>query len=72
MRGASIPGLPGVLIGASDDVAWGATVSNADQSDWVVVEVDPAEPTRYRTPAGYEAFTTGSSEIVVAGGAPVR
>ena len=42
-RGVSIPGLPGVLIGASDDVAWGATVSNADQSDWVVVEVDPAD-----------------------------
>jgi penicillin amidase len=43
LRGVSIPGLPGVLIGASDDVAWGATVSNADQSDWVVVEVDPAD-----------------------------
>ena len=43
-RGVSIPGLPGVLIGASNDVAWGATVSNADQSDWVVVEVDPADP----------------------------
>ena len=41
LRGVSIPGLPGVLIGASNDVAWGATVSNADQSDWVVVEVDP-------------------------------
>ena len=71
VRGVSIPGLPGVLIGASNDVAWGATVSNADQSDWVVVEVDPADSSRYLTPEGYEAFATGSTEIVVRGGAPV-
>jgi penicillin amidase len=71
-RGVSIPGLPGVLIGASDDVAWGATVSNADQSDWVVVEVDPADPNRYRTPDGFEEFTTRTAEIGVAGADPVR
>jgi penicillin amidase len=71
-RGVSIPGLPGVLIGASDDVAWGATVSNADQSDWVVVEVDPADASRYRTPDGYERFVTSTSEIAVAGGDAVR
>jgi penicillin amidase len=72
LRGVSIPGLPGVLIGASDDVAWGATVSNADQSDWVVVEVDPADSNRYLTPDGYEPFTTRAEEIAVAGGEPVR
>jgi penicillin amidase len=72
VRGVSIPGLPGVLIGASNDVAWGATVSNADQSDWVVVEVDPADPNRYRTPEGWEPFATGTAEIAVKGGSPVR
>jgi penicillin amidase len=72
LRGVSIPGLPGVLIGASNAVAWGATVSNADQSDWVVVEVDPADPNRYLTPDGYELFTTGAAEIAVADGNPVR
>ena len=68
LRGASIPGLPGVLIGANDDVAWGATNSNADQSDWVVVEVDPPDPNRYLTPDGSEPFTTRVEEIAVAGG----
>jgi penicillin amidase len=72
LRGVSIPGLPGVLIGASNDVAWGATVSNADQSDWVVVEIDPLDPNRYLTPDGYEAFTTRGTEIAVAGGEPIR
>ena len=71
-RGVSIPGLPGVLIGASNDVAWGATVSNADQSDWVVIEVDPSDARRYRTPDGYEPFTVVDDEIVVAGRAPER
>jgi len=72
VRGVSIPGLPGVLIGASDDVAWGATVSNADQSDWVVVEVDPTDPGRYLTPDGPEPFTHDAAEIAVAGSEPVR
>jgi penicillin amidase len=72
LRGVSIPGLPGVLIGASNDVAWGATVSNADQSDWVIVEVDPADSSRYLTPDGSAAFEIRSSEIAVAGGEPVR
>jgi penicillin amidase len=67
VRGASIPGLPGVLIGANERVAWGATVSNADQNDWVVVEVDAADPTRYRTPEGYEPFRVEVTEIAVAG-----
>ncbi|HZF28616.1 MAG TPA: penicillin acylase family protein [Gammaproteobacteria bacterium] len=70
-RGASIPGLPGILIGASDKLAWGATVSNADQSDWVIVEVDPADPNRYRTPEGSEAFGAVTHPVEVAGGASV-
>lgn len=67
LRGVGIPGVPGVLIGASDDVAFGATVSNADQSDWVVVEVDPADPDRYLTPEGSEPFREVATEIEVAG-----
>lgn len=70
LRGVSIPGLPGVLIGASNDVAWGATVSNADQSDWVVIELDPADAGRYRTPEGFEPFREIVAEIEIAGRAP--
>ncbi len=66
-RGASIPGLPGVFIGASESLAWGATVSNADQSDWVVVEVDPSDPSRYLTPDGPEPFVERTLEVAVAG-----
>jgi penicillin amidase len=72
VRGVSIPGLPGVLIGANDQVAWGATVSNADQSDWVIVEIDAHDPARYRTPDGFLPFTARSAEIEVAGRASER
>ncbi len=65
--GISVPGLPGIVIGASDHLAWGATVSNADQSDWVVIEVDPDDPSRYRVPEGHESFRTTMEQIRVRG-----
>jgi penicillin amidase len=67
VRGAGIPGLPGILIGANAALAWGATVSNADQADWVVVEPDPADTNRYRTPEGFEAFGAHTVDVAVAG-----
>ena len=67
VRGVGIPGLPGILIGANAELAWGATVSNADQADWVVVEPDPADANRYRTPEGFEAFGTHTVDVAVAG-----
>jgi penicillin amidase len=67
VRGVGIPGLPGILLGASDALAWGATVSNADQSDWVVVETDPRDADRYLTPEGSEPFATATAEVRVAG-----
>lgn len=70
--GIGIPGVPGILIGASDALAWGATASNADQSDWVVVEVDPGDSSRYRVPGGTEAFDTVIEEIRVRDGTTVQ
>jgi len=45
--GASAPGVPGVLIGHTDTVAWGFSVFPADTVDLFVVRVDPKDPTRY-------------------------
>lgn len=73
VRGVSIPGLPGILIGASEKLAWGATVSNADQSDWIVVEVDEHDPERYAGTNGFASFGVEAFDIVVAGeDAPTR
>ncbi len=72
-RGVGIPGVPGILLGATDRLAFGATVSYADQSDWVVLELDPDDASRYRVPGGYETFGYEGAEIDVAGrSAPER
>jgi penicillin amidase len=70
-RGVSIPGVPGILLGANDSLAWGATVSNFDQSDWVVVEPDGADPTRYKTPDGSEPYGN-TVETLAARGDPAQ
>ncbi len=56
LQGAGPPGIPGVVIGCNDHLAWGVTNSLVDQNDWVVIETDPADPSRYRTPDGWEPF----------------
>lgn len=40
VRGAGLPGVPYVLIGSNDDVAWGATALGPDQADLFKMEVD--------------------------------
>ena len=66
-RGVSLPGMPGITIGATLDLAWGITNSFADQTDWVVIETDPDDPSRYRTPEGLEPFRLVSEDIRVRG-----
>ncbi|MDX1561277.1 MAG: penicillin acylase family protein [Gammaproteobacteria bacterium] len=67
VRGASLPGMPGIIIGATGDIAWGATVSNADQTDWVVVEIDPNDPEAYLTPDGAEPFRIETATLDATG-----
>ncbi len=70
-RGLGIPGLPGIIVGATDRLAWGVTVSYVDQADWVVVETAPDAPGRYLVPGGSEAFRIDHERIAVRGGPPV-
>lgn len=55
--GVTLPGVPGIVAGSNGDVAWGFTNATADLEDWVIVEVDPKDATRYFVPeGGSEAF----------------
>jgi len=65
VRGVGIPGVPGIVIGATEGLAWGLTASYADQSDWVVVE--PLPGGRYRVPEGAEPFVVERELIDVRG-----
>jgi penicillin amidase len=47
IAGASAAGVPGVIVGHTDAVAWGIAILPIDFVDLFVVRVDPADPTRY-------------------------
>lgn len=50
--GATIPGIPGILIGHNAHVAWGITNVGADVQDLYWEKVDPESPDEYETPFG--------------------
>jgi penicillin amidase len=55
-RGVSAPGIPTVVIGATEKLAWGSTNGFGDHDDLIIIEVDQDDPSRYRVPGGYESF----------------
>jgi penicillin amidase len=65
--GVTLPGSPAVVVGSNTFIAWGFTNTYADWSDFVLLEVDPKDPSRYRTPAGWKEFDTFDEVIKVAG-----
>ena len=44
------PGLPIVLLGHNQSIAWGITSSQTDTQDLFVETIDPATPKQYLTP----------------------
>ena len=56
--GGTIPGIPAVLVGRSDALAWGLTSSYLDDQDVFIERLDPDDPGRYLTPRGCAAFET--------------
>ncbi|MFM1832865.1 MAG: penicillin acylase [Planctomycetota bacterium] len=69
--GVSLPGAPGLPIGATDHLAWGLTNTTGDFEDLVLIDVDPDDPSRYRGPDGWESFDDREVSIDVAGARPV-
>jgi penicillin amidase len=65
--GVTLPGFPAVVVGSNTFIAWGFTNTYADWSDHVLLEIDPTDSTRYRTPTGWETFLTFNEVIRVAG-----
>ena len=48
--GATLPGLPFVVLGRTDKVAWGFTNTGPDVQDLYLEQINPANPEQYRTP----------------------
>lgn len=67
LAGGTIPGLPAVVIGRNERVAWGLTTTGADSEDLVRIRPDPTDPGRYMVPGGSEPFVERIETIAVRG-----
>ncbi len=65
--GGSIPGMPLILIGHNNDLAWGLTTSNLDDQDLVIIRTDPNDRSQYETSAGLIPFDAREILINVKG-----
>jgi penicillin amidase len=68
VAGADFAGVPGIAMGHNEHVAWGITAGMADVSDCFVEEVDPIDPSRYRTPDGWAHVEERVERIAVRDG----
>jgi penicillin amidase len=66
LNGVTLPGVPGLVAGSNGHIAWGFTNSYGDWTDWVRVQRDPADPKRYRNPAGFADIVTHRETLHVA------
>lgn len=71
LTGATVPGVPLLVLGHNGRVAWGMTTTGGDVEDLYLEDIEPGDPTRYRTPDGSEPFRVRKEEIRVKGEAPV-
>jgi penicillin amidase len=67
LAGLALPGVPLIVTGSNRHVAWGFTGSGADVADLVLVDTDPKNPGRYRSPEGWESFVTRTERLRVRG-----
>lgn len=65
--GATLPGVPGVVLGRNDRVAWAFTNTGADQQDVYLERINPEQPDEYQTPEGWARFATRIERIRVKG-----
>ena len=65
--GATLPGLPFVVLGRTQGVAWGFTNTGPDVQDLYLEQLDAQKPGQYRTPSGWAAFEERIEVIRVKG-----
>ena len=69
--GATIPGMPLILLGRSEKLGWGLTSSYLDDQDVIIERVNPANGEEYLTPDGPKPFTSRKTIISIKDAEPV-
>jgi penicillin G amidase len=67
IAGSTVAGVPFVVIGHKDRIAWGFTATASDVEDLFIEKLDPGDPGRYLTPNGTAPFETRHETINVRG-----
>ena len=70
--GAGEPGLPGVALGHNQNIAWGFTIFGLDQQDLYLEELNPADPSQYKTAQGWEALQVRKETFAIGSGKSVE
>ncbi len=66
VTGATLPGVPGIIVGSNGTIAWGFTNTTADWSDRVLlVVVGEGDDARYMTPDGPLPFEVTGESIAI-------
>ncbi|MCG7626432.1 penicillin acylase family protein [Epibacterium sp. MM17-32] len=69
--GGTIPGIPAVLTGRSQQMGWGVTSSYLDDQDLFVEKINPDNPQQYLSPTGYKEFESRPSIVQIKGNEPL-
>lgn len=65
VSGVAVPGVPGVMIGHNQWIAWGVTNLCPDVQDLYFEQFDSGDTDLYKTPAGWRAADVRMEEIAV-------
>lgn len=72
VTGFSFAGVPGVIIGHNDKVAWGFTNVGPDVMDLYIERVNPENPNQYEVNGKWVDFETRAETVNIVGGEPVE
>ena len=67
VAGATMPALPGVVLGQNEHVAWGFTNTGPDVQDLYLERIKPDDAAQYQTPSGWAKFDSFDETIRVKG-----
>ncbi len=69
--GATIPGMPAVLVGRSAEFGWGLTSSYLDDQDLFIEQLNPEDPSEVKTPEGFAPMRSRPSILRIKDAAPI-
>jgi penicillin amidase len=67
LRGVSLPGVPSIVIGHNDRIAWGLTNAAFDPEDVFVERINPDNPNQYEVNGEWQEMEIRQEEIEVRG-----